>query len=170
MSWKTLAVVGVLVGAIAGAVIAMVVRFQSHMPQWVDLPNGPPKSAYVAPAGYDSARIVASVEKCLTVLPRHTKWTVPMLFPLAEGLHIEVKPTPDWVDFSGQSVAGLQAEEWLVVGSDLAALCHEFIHWTEWALEKRTDYAHEGWADAGILAAIDEYDAWLPHPDAGVVH
>lgn len=78
------------------------------------------------------------------------------------GVRVCVRSEVRWND-GGQVVAGLMLKEsrTLVVGCDLAALCHELAHLVQWDIERREEFGHETWTVRGITSAVDAWQAWL---------
>ena len=81
---------------------------------------------------------------------------------MLRGLRVMVRPEVRWA-YGSQTVAGLTFVEdrSLIVGCDLAALCHELAHLVQWDVEGREEYGHETWTLRGVTQAVDAWQAWL---------
>lgn len=105
--------------------------------------------------------IVNALKASVQLLSMWTKWPGEDIGKLVLTMKIYVEATPTWGDGYGRKVAGLQAQNVIYVGSDLAAMCHELAHLCELKLDLFIDDAHEGWVKNGIQRAVDEFDLWL---------
>lgn len=82
---------------------------------------------------------------------------------MAHGFSVVVHDAVTWQNGAGVLVAGeadLPALT-LYVGSDLAALCHEFIHLCEQEIDGAPSMTHGAWDILGKLDAVDAWQAWL---------
>ena len=79
---------------------------------------------------------------------------------ILRGVRVCVRPEVRW-GYGTQTVAGLThvEERTLVVGCDLAALCHELAHLVQFDVESRE--GHDAWDVRGITSAVDAWQAWL---------
>jgi hypothetical protein len=129
---------------------------------WEPLPGAPGVRWYSQAKGLDWARVLGALRVAESALARHVShWTPRQVRAVADEVRIYVVATESWLNLGGKPVAGEQLLEVLYVGPSLAALCHELAHRCEEVLDKRADYAHAGWTENGIRAALAEYDAWL---------
>jgi len=109
----------------------------------------------------DPAFITEALQHAESFLIARTHFTAENMALLGHTVRVYVMDTTSWVDGIGQKVAGQQVDFALIVGPDLAALCHEYAHLCEQVFDKFTDYEHSGWAANGIAAANADFDVWL---------
>jgi hypothetical protein len=130
-----------------------------HIP-WQPLP-GYRAAQWYSRQGVEVRRLAEALVAAEGFLVQRGPWSPAQVWRACDKVRVYVMATESWRGFSGQNVAGEQLEEVLCVGPSLAALCHELAHRCEAVIDKRTDYAHAGWSDNGIRAALADFDVWL---------
>ena len=105
--------------------------------------------------------LAVAIHEAAAALAHRSVWA-DRVYAALDGVHVRIVSTDTWGDNWGRKVAGLDppgAE--VLVGRNLAALCHELAHQCEFVLNRVIDDAHAGWEAKGVFAAIDEYAAVL---------
>jgi len=158
----TAIVLTVLFLAAVGTVLFLAWR-RSRLP-WkpLETPIGPIR--YVAPEGFNVARLQEALPVAISILNRCVGWPLAAMFGAAQNIRVFVSSTNEWVDGYGRKIGGAQVGDILFVGFDLKSLLHEFAHASEWAIDRTVDDDHSGWTDKGIFRAQEDYIAWLEAP------
>lgn len=144
---------------LSGAVLLY--QFKTRVWIWSPLPSNVENVSFVAPKGYDAARVSAAFDMVAHLLAAGSKWNRQQVSTALKDSYIFVVNADSWLNTVGQRVAGEQDGAILKVGRDLAALCHEAAHLCELRIDKARDDAHAGWDAKGIWRAIDAYAEWL---------
>ena len=153
------AVVVVLVAL--GAVFGIVVPWLNAQPVYRVVPLLP---AVEVSGVVNEALLASAVTHAVDELSAFGVWRrCEIEATVLRGVRVCVRPEVRWLDQGGQMVAGLTIKEsrTLVVGTDLAALCHELAHLVQWDIERREEFGHETWTVRGITSAVDAWQAWL---------
>lgn len=151
-------VVVALLLALAGGIGIGVKAWRSFHVAWTPLPWWIPGCARGGTA-VDTGFLLAALQRSQDLLIAKTHFTAAD-FAKTGPVKIFVMPEKSWLDGAGVKVAGVQIDNVLEVGPDLAALCHEYAHLLEDRIDQKVDDAHAGWAANGIQAAINGFDAW----------
>jgi hypothetical protein len=131
--------------------------------EWRPLEGYYKGAVWYSQAEKDPKFVLAAMQQAETQLIAHTKWTAANLALVGHAVQLYIMEKATWTDGWGRPVAGLQSNHVLVVGSDLAALCHELAHLCEKIVDQTEDAEHASWQDSGIFAAINAYEHWLGH-------
>ena len=157
MGAAVVAAVAVVLVAL-GVVFGIVLPWLRIRPVYRPVPLLPTVSVTGA---VDESLLSRAIEHAADSLAEHGVWRrYEIDAALLRGLHVEVRPVVRW-DNGGQTVAGLCFTDvrLIVVGCDLAALCHELAHLVQFDVESRE--GHDAWDVRGITSAVDAWQAWL---------
>ena len=105
-------------------------------------------------------QIAIALREAINCLYDAGPWSVPETNDNLTGLRILVRAETEWTDAYGRRVAGLTypTDGIVVVGRDLAALCHELTELLYWRLEGQEEWHGREWPGrAGIEAACAAY-------------
>jgi hypothetical protein len=168
-SWILL---GIVVAAILTGVTIMVVRLIKSRVPWKKLPAYPSAAYFGKNHEPDVALLAECLQTSMALLAKHSqltnkKWTFPQVEKALRGVCIYVMDVDKWPETNsvgtptGQTIAGAQIEERLIVGKNLAAFLHECAHRCEEEIDNERDMKHLTWVEDGIRAADEEFSAWL---------
>lgn len=157
----TPALVGVALLALMAAIVTplMLAAYRRSRVEWLGVPHRPYRWHSIEGSTVKAEQVGAAVDAALLAL--HPCFAPTTLMRAAERVHVSVQRVAAWHSPQhGVEVAGITAGYVLVVGSDLASLCHELAHLCEELEGQGHDTAHGTWGPRGIDAACDKYDAW----------
>lgn len=158
MTLGTSITIGFVLIVIVAGVVGIVLRYVLSLPRWRKLvmPGFTIKVAGLA----DDAKLEQALNTAIDSL--RDIWGRETIITAIEtrDLHILVMETESWLNIVGAKVGGEQERQYLKVGPSFSALCHELIHFLQWAIEGSEDGAHSTW-DARIWRADDAYRAAL---------
>lgn len=146
--------VAAVFGIMSGFALWRFVR--APRPDWRNVPGYAAVRCF-APREVTPEDVGLALRLALASLDRPGLWDSAQLRAVVSRLDIYVRSTNEWVDGWGRNVAGSQIGRTLVVGRDLAALCHEVAHLAELVLEGVEDAGHLRWNERGIRAAETDY-------------
>lgn len=156
-----LVVAGVVVLlASLGVVFGIVLPWLKLQPVFRSLPLLP---SVKATGVVNDALLASAITHAVDELVAHGAWRRHEVeATVLRGVRVTVRPEVRW-EYGAQTVAGLCIVESrdLIVGTDLAALCHELAHLVQWDVEGREEYGHETWTLRGVTQAVDAWQAWL---------
>jgi len=158
MATGTFIVAGLALVAVLGGIASIVLRYAMSLPRWRKLVM-PGFTIKVAGPVED-----AKLERALSLAIESLRgiWTRDTIITAIEtrDLRIFVMESESWPNIVGAKVGGEQEKQYLKVGPSCSALCHELIHFLQWAVEGSEDALHSTW-DVRIWRADDAYRAAL---------
>lgn len=167
MNTGTWIILGVVLAAVLGGIAGILIRFFSKMVPW--------KKFATVPAGFSAIRfhvepphqvseqvLVDCLMKTIELLSQHVPgWTHEKVSKALSDTRILVRNQDAWVDEYGRKVAGLQIDNAIMVGANLAAFLHEAAHLAEERINGGTDASHVSWDTNGVRTAENFFHGWL---------
>lgn len=123
-------------------------------------PLGWARAASAAGVTATPDQIALALDLAVCCLDDSGPWGIVEILTCLEDLRILVRADAEWTDAYGRRVAGLTypTDGIVVVGADLAALCHELAELLYWRIEGADDWQAREWPGrAGIEAACAAY-------------
>lgn len=125
---------------------------------YLPLPGG---GWYSAPSDVTAHDVQAHLDMAVQCLIERTHWTAAQFAVVCPRVRVLVRKEVQWKRLGdGLLIAGCQEGNTLVVGKDMAALCHELGHLMEQTIDMVVDEEHVTWLEKGIVAAQDAYYSW----------
>jgi hypothetical protein len=152
-------IIGIVVGLIALAGIASIFlrALRYHFVTW--RPTQHHATWYSDDPGVTPEEVERALDLAVGALAKHGPWRRPTIERALEGAKILITPANSFIDPWNRKVGGLAGPKGVIVGRDLAALCHEIAHLLEMAESGPEFYnvEHHGWGERGVWAATDSY-------------
>ena len=155
-------ILGVLALAGSGVAVWLGIKNTYRDPWMRPIPGHASTTGYQAPPGFDARRIGWALTNAINQLGVWTRWRSDQIAKVASNVTVTVRSGAEWkTDWSDKKVAGMTLGRELVVGSTLAALCHELAHLCEAEIDGATNSEHTTWEARGIQRASNEFEVWV---------